>query len=707
MTIKNVHVIFKTHLDLGFTDLAKNVVDKYINQFIPAALKLAEELDNKDGSPSFIWTTGSWLIDQYLSRASEIDKKKMEEAIAKGHIAWHGLPFTSQTELMDPKLLEFGLSISDRLDRKYGKKTICSKLTDVPGHTIAMVPYLARAGIKYLHIGVNPACTRPAVPEIFVWRAQDGSEIIVQYANDYGQALEMDGFHDALIFAHTGDNNGPSTTEEISAEYRRLAEQYPGANIQASTLDRFAEKLWEIKDQLPVVTEEIGDTWIYGAAADPMVVAQYRELLRLRDKWLQEGQLDTQSEEYRQFSSSLLLVTEHTWGLDEKKYLCDFKNYAKSDFQAARKADWVDSSSVPAKFQHMAISANRDFAFHQDASPEEKSELRSYQRFESSWAEQRGYVHSAIAALKGSRRDEALKALEQVIPTRQADAYVSTEESIAPYRRIQLGVFQVVFDHEGAIKELTDTNGKGWADEANRLGVYRYETFSSESYNSWLPQYMIKYPENHRWAEADLTKPGIELVVPKVGHDLYAPELSQLYLTRNETTDQIWAELTMPMKAVRDYGAPGKLAIAYTFYNDRPAIDVNLNWWDKDANRLPEASWFSFAPRIDNPSQWKMDKLGELISPLSVVKNGNRNMHGVDSGMYYEGADGRVVIETLDAPLVCPGEKRLLQFDNTFAPHEGGFHFNLHNNLWGTNYRMWFEEDMKFRFRLTLQSNQM
>ncbi|MFE0555082.1 hypothetical protein ACFW1P_03980 [Paenibacillus sp. NPDC058910] len=62
-----------------------------------------------------------------------------------------------------------------------------------------------------------------------------------------------------------------------------------------------------------------------------------------------------------------------------------------------------------------------------------------------------------------------------------------------------------------------------------------------------------------------------------------------------------------------------------------------------------------------------MEKLGTLVSPLSVVKDGNRNMHAVGSGLYYEGADGSVVIRKLDNPVVSPGERRLLQFDNSFA----------------------------------------
>ncbi len=79
--------------------------------------------------------------------------------------------------------------------------------------------------------------------------------------------------------------------------------------------------------------------------------------------------------------------------------------------------------------------------------------------------------------------------------------------------------------------------------------------------------------------------------------------------------------------------------------------------------------------------------------------------HSERNEAYYDGADGIAIIKTLDAPLVSPGERRLLQFDNTFAPLDGGMHFVLYNNLWGTNFPMWYEENAKFRFSLTLQNS--
>ena len=38
---KKVIVVFKTHLDIGFTGLAQQVLDKYCLDFIPSAVDLA------------------------------------------------------------------------------------------------------------------------------------------------------------------------------------------------------------------------------------------------------------------------------------------------------------------------------------------------------------------------------------------------------------------------------------------------------------------------------------------------------------------------------------------------------------------------------------------------------------------------------------------------------------------------------------------
>jgi hypothetical protein len=85
---------------------------------------------------------------------------------------------------------------------------------------------------------------------------------------------------------------------------------------------------------------------------------------------------------------------------------------------------------------------------------------------------------------------------------------------------------------------------------------------------------------------------------------------------------------------------------------------------------------------------------------LDVVKGGNRNLHGVDTGITYEDRQSGFQLETLDAFLVAPGRRALLDFENRQPDMAGGLHFCLVNNLTGTNFTMWFEDDMQFRFTL-------
>ena len=88
--------------------------------------------------------------------------------------------------------------------------------------------------------------------------------------------------------------------------FQQTQAAFPGAEVFASTLDEFTLALQAALPnlQLPVVTEEIGDTWAYGIASDADKVAEYRALLRMRTAtaWKVEEAA------YRNFSRLLLKV---------------------------------------------------------------------------------------------------------------------------------------------------------------------------------------------------------------------------------------------------------------------------------------------------------------------------------------------------------------------------------------------------------------
>ena len=330
--VKRVLVMFKCHLDVGFIDTQANIIQRYFEQFFPKAIEIAAAM-RREGNDRYIWTTGSWLVYQYLERPMA-RRPQMEQAIAAGDLAWHALPFTWQTELMDRSLIAGGLGLSKSLDRRFGRTTTGAKMTDVPGHTRAIIGPLAEHGVKFLDIGVNSASTPPDVPPIFLWKDAAGSSLVMMYhLHSYGGVVQIPGSDLAVDVEMRDDNAGPHTLEEIRAIYARLRKQFPNAAVTAANLADIANAVEPFRGRLPVVTQEIGDTWIYGAPSDPRKLARYREVARLRREWVEAAKLEAGGPADLAFLSSFLLEVEHTWGTDTKTWL-DFDHYTPRDLAA-------------------------------------------------------------------------------------------------------------------------------------------------------------------------------------------------------------------------------------------------------------------------------------------------------------------------------------------------------------------------------------
>jgi len=661
--LERAHVVFKTHLDIGFTDFAAKVVAKYYTDFIPTAIHTAKVLRERDAPERFIWTTGSWLIYEYLEQASSSEKTRLEQAILAGDIAWHGLSFTTHSELMDASLFEFDLHLSQELDRRFGKHTIAAKMTDVPGHTRAIVPLLAQAGIKFLHIGVNPGSTNPDVPSAFVWKDANGAEVIVMYQRGaYGGFSAVPNSPAALALAHTGDNYGPPSIEDVYDTYQRLRVQLPDATITASTLDAVAQDLLLVKESLPVVNEELGDTWIHGVGSDPLKISQFRELSRLRQQWLVERRLKEEEPRMKNFSRFLLMVPEHTWGMDVKRYLADWTHYLPAQLRSVRQQE-------------------------------------NFRQIEASWQEQRMYLHDAIAALEPSlEADEARASLKRIAPNPVSkERFQTVQDGSVTFDTPH---FTLAFDtHHGALIRMSQkANGREWAAETNPLALFRYEVFSQADYDRFLEQYIINLSQNLSWASKDFGKPGIEHLVKE--HRSWLPLVSAMYRRQDESGTHLLLEMTMPEESITEYGAPRHLTLEVDLPHDEALIQITLQWFEKQANRLPEAFWLSFSPLVEDAHGWRMEKLGQWISPREVVPDGNRKMHAVGTGVSYRDAQGALLLETLDAPLVAPGQPSLLDFNNKQPDLQKGMHINLYNNVWGTNFPQWYEEDARFRFVL-------
>ncbi len=568
MSEKRVHLVFKTHLDIGFTDHAEKVRRQYHERFIPQAIETGAHFHAENPEePKFIWTTGAWLIWDHLNSRSPAEVAKLEEAIERGLIRWHGLPFTTHTELMSSDLFRAGLSYSQELDRRFGKKTIAAKMTDVPGHALGMVPLLAEAGIRFLHLGVNTASPPPEVPDVFRWRAPGGEEVVVMYQRSYGETYFPEGFADGLSFAHTNDNIGPQSVPQTAEALREIRHREPDAVIRAATLEDYGALLWEARERFPIVDIELGDSWIHGSATDPQKTAQFLALQRLYDRFAADGLTKSRLA----FGRELAMVAEHTCGVDIKSYLRDDKAWSRPDFEAARKSDYR-------------------FAYA-----------------EQSWQEQRDYLGKAVSMLEPEDAAAATQALgELAAPALPA---ISGRES-----ELKVGGWTVRLDDEsGDVASIETPSGKTMPGRGGALLGYRYESYDAADVGRHMDTYLTHRQE---WAVLDHDKPGL-------GQS--GAGLSQSFSPILEAATGNMMLLSLLERASASYGAPKHVSLRFSDEGD--ALSIQLTLHAKPANRMPEASFFFVTPAGE--AEWSFRKMGLWHRSDAIAESGGAQLQAV------------------------------------------------------------------------------
>lgn len=664
--MKKVIVVSKTHLDLGFTDYAENIKEKYIHSFIPDAIDLAEKVNTSD-KKYFVWTTGSWILKEALENPEQ--KEKLTKAIKDGNIVPHAMPFTTHTELLDEDSLDFGLSLVEELDKIRGRKTIAAKMTDVPGHTKGLVSLLSKHGIKLLHIGVNGASALVDVPPCFLWKNGD-DEIVVIYSGDYGGAFKSDLVDEILYFDHTLDNHGAPSPQKVLDKFNKIQSEYPDYEITAGTIDDFAEVIWEVREKLPVFTGEMGDSWIHGSATDPYKSASLRTLISLKNKWLNDGTLDRNSHEYKNLVDAILCISEHTCGMDTKTYFSDYGHYLKKDFQKARKADKV-------KFNHLFCDLPQSI-FPLVSLFDGRRKRGYYSVIEKSWEEQRKYIDLAVSALSDEHKQIAKCELSKLIPSTPIEI---TSNAVAA---IKVGEWTLEINKNGGIGSLK--YGDDEIIRKNDEPIITYRSFCNEDYKYWLSHYSRNLEETAVWALGDFARPGMNRVEGKYPSGRFPYTIEKA----SATDSQIIVNLTCDKKLCDELGAPRLIQVIYTL--TEKGLNVDISWYNKDANRLTEAIYMHLFPS-DNI---KLKKLGCLVNPKEVASMGSRNLHAVQSVE----TDNYEIINH-HSPLISVGKGKILEFDNKFEDIEkDGLSFVLYNNVWGTNFPLWYEDNAKFTFEI-------
>ncbi|CAE7237749.1 unnamed protein product [Symbiodinium sp. CCMP2592] len=693
-SIRKVHVVSSNHLDIGFDGIPEigydnNVINRYFSVYFPRAIDTASKVP-------YVWMTQSYLVSLYLDCPSGMglkcpsqeERQRFVEAVRAGHIVWHAFPHNAQPEFMDPKTFAAGLQLTHGIDDalQVPRKTVLSQ-RDVPGMTRSVIPILRSNGVKAISVGSNTGSSPPAVPRpgVFRWRDEaSGTEVFgMHHAGGYGGIQVSDcvvtpGFDEALCPDWRGDNSGPAQPQEWTSDLDTVKREFPGAEVVPSTFDAFIQALEKAapKLDLPVVTAEIGDTWINGVQSDPLKTMRYRALQRARTECFEAMQCTVQDASVANFTRFLLKIPEHTWGVDIKTTLHDFKNWSNEAFEAARKGD-------------------------------------NYLQTELSWRRQRDYLHWALEALSPEhplvlRAKRQLSLLQPGPPIGDAPPpgfrRLTPEELQQPLVVGQLSI--EVEPATGSLLALSFQSGARWADAGTGpMFGFQYSTYNEEDYDIIWKHYAWQAPNIQEWFMEDFGKPNCSKDA-KTSRADHTPQLSAAFA--KEAVDGGFEALVLrsvlDKAAHAEAGAPASLELRLQAQSANN-LEASLTWRSKTPTRLPEASWL----RIGVPAEAsvRLRKLGGLVDPQDVILNGSQGLHAVnDGGVELKLPSGeKLQLETLDAALVSPGEPT--PFPMGYRKPSRQISFNLHNNIWGTNYVMWSptsiedgEADLQFRFRI-------
>ena len=482
---------------------------------------------------------------------------------------------------------------------------------------------------------------------------------------------------EVLYFDHTLDNHGAPSPEKVQNKLDKIQSEFPDYEVEAGTLDEFTEAIWKVKDKLPVIENEIGDTWIHGSAADPYKSACLRELMKLKAEWLADSSMKKGTEEYVGFCDNLLCIAEHTCGMDTKTYFADYENYLKPDFQKARERDKIKIKRPFNDFPYNILNVINKIRF--------KS---SYSIIERSWQEQREYIDKALSYLNDEHKKQADQKLSSLRPNKSV-SMIGTELNGA----VSFGNYTLEINKFGGIKRLLFNDTE--IIKNNDKPFLEYRSYTHKDYDFWFEHYARNMEQNAVWGYPDFGRPLLKCVYSKYPHGSFFYKMKNAVVKETDNGIIILADLECDKKICDKLGAPHKAQATYIL--NTQGLNFNLSWFEKDANRTTEAIFLHLYP---SDNEFKLVKIGQEIDIDETVSMGGKNLNAVQKSILKSNG-GAFDFINYDCPLISIGKGKILEYDNKFEDiTKDGISYVLYDNVWGTNFPLWYEDNASFSFKI-------
>lgn len=738
------YLVFKSHFDIGYSALARDVIHEYRTSMIDRALDVIDcNLDKMPEYP-FVWTVPGWPLTQMLWEKQTPERRlRIEKALKNGNLVTHALPYTTHTGTLELEDLVRGLGYSSALARQYGLELpIDGKMTDVPAHTWVLPTILHHAGIKFFHLGATPTNRGIDVPTLFWWEGPDGSRVLTMFSEGYGAGIfPPKGWkHKSwLTFVHAGDNAGPPTAEEVEQMVKNIQEKYPKAKIHIGKMADFANAIFAENPDLPVVRGDMSDCWIFGPMSNPHATSLARRLRpfipALETLHAQEKDWGIMSYEIDKDLAYIydqsLLYGEHTWGLANQHfvpglvgkpwhemYSCGLDpTYARMVESWKEHASYIERAEdrFRPEWEHELYTLAENVA--QDGFrfvvynplPWERDGMVSFA------LPIQGSASSACVKEVGTDRVYPLKVYGSAkrlgcffvedIPANGYKTYVLTDEPATVSsgslqgsesgKYIENRWYKVVFDErKGCIRSIWDkVNNRELVDteSSDGFGTYVYERYDKKRSLQFLKEAIYDAYEGSHYSI--MAKYQYLDEQTKSRHESDRPMVFHV----EDHVSSIKGVLVVPQSIGEEKHSAG---LTVTLYDNMPYIDLKLAITNKPATEESEAGWWSFPFKMQDP-QYKIGRVGSVIDPSKdLLKGSQYNYIWSNSGINIQDEDYSVGICALDAPAFQLGALDFMHYSPTYPNPQSHIYFNLFNNRWNTNFVSFWNGNLTSEVRI-------
>ena len=733
---ENVVVVFKTHFDIGYTDLAGSVVNKYRTSMIEGALKVIDKTKTLTADQHFTWTLPAWPMQQILSGSSPEIKARVVEALKSKYLAVHALPFTIETEASDLETLARSFQASSDISKEFELELPRdAKMTDVPEHSWILPTVLANAGVRFLHLGCNTASQSPEVPDLFWWEGPDSSRVLTMYSWKYygTDVVPPEGwpYKTWIAIIHTNDNTGAPEPEVVRQTIDEIKRLNPNARVTQGRMSDFYDLVMKENAVIPVVRKDMPDTWIHGYMSKPEEIKISR---RIKKEIFTLDMLNAEINLWRSEKSDLslmikkavensLLFDEHTFGLamshGHSGYWCygDRFNTLKTEnvfdpieFSWKEKslriidAERVIQPELNDKLSELGNSVNIKEAHITVYNPlpwkrdglvilqthsgnlKDATALRDITTGELIDIADKGNVVRFIA------KDVPAMGYKSYIPVTGGTGEDSGLKLNEKNNVIENAYFKVTIDRtKGGLGSVIDKkSGIEMVRPASEyvFGGYVYERFSRQNTESYAKDYI---KGGWEWAPAELGKPNLT-------DDKYK-QVHPVPYSIDYDIDNVKVSAILHFR--KDENNPHDYTMIYSLYRNRPYLEVQWGITGKSPEPWPEGGWISFPFNVANPI-FRLGRLGSIVDPSSdYIKNSNLDYCFVNSGIAVTGSDSKGFgISSPDVPAVSLDRPGLWKFSRNFIPANPNVFYNLYNNQWSTNFTEWIEGSWAVKFYL-------